>query len=859
MKKSPNTIIPTLPTTITTKIPKTTISTTLIKSSIIKNLELEPCINERCLECDKGSNSLKLCLSCDETLYDVVNYTREFSKYIDCFKKSNLLTKFYYENITKQYKPCYKLCKRCLGPGNATDQNCLECEANYMLRPGNNPNNNCVVFSEFYYLSPYDEYRPMLNPQCPQVAKYRVNGKYCIYDCKADKYYKYLYNGNCVENCSLIEGTENINFICKETDNNKIYINENQIYLDTNDSIGIIQTLAITYAKEFNYTNKHISLYKNEQITVVLYKDVNINETQLKTPDIDFGNCYDKVINYYNLTGKKLIKGIIDKNEKNIPSTFYLFFHPETGLKLEVGEICINDTIEIKQNLLSFLDEKNNNYELQISLTKQGINIFDKKDPFYKDICYDFDNPKNKDIALKDRIKETFVDAILCDDRCINTGMDITNNIAICNCKFNDVTNNDLIHENAALEYFVGDLFDFINSSNIFVLKCYKYIFKYFSRSIGGIIILVLFILDIIFVFVFFFYELTKIKRYIFVLTEDFTLFLSNYPDLANFFPPKKHHLNNTKDKLLNFGFQKDKDKKINKYYKKMSSKSMKTINNNSNKIINSKELMVYNKKNSIKKLTQKYDKSNENKINSSDKGNKMQKYFKKYLSTLPDDMEFDDAIHLDKRKICQYFCDLLGEKQSFAYTFCASDKIKTRMIKYILFVLNINLYLVVNGLFFSESYISELYHINDENENFLSFIPRNIDKIIYTSIVGVVINYIADFFFLSENKIKGIFKREKNNKVILKGSIFLLIKEIQKRYISFIILNIILFLFSLYYVLCFNYVYPNTQIEWIKSSIFIIILMQVLSIFKCLIETLLRFLSFKCESEKLYKVSKFL
>ena len=116
----------------------------------------------------------------------------------------------------------------------------------------------------------------------------------------------------------------------------------------------------------------------------------------------------------------------------------------------------------------------------------------------------------------------------------------------------------------------------------------------------------------------------------------------------------------------------------------------------------------------------------------------------------------------------------------------------------------------------------------------------------------------MTEFFFLSENKVKGIFKREQKNKVVLKKSIVLLIQEIQKRYISFIIMTQILFLFSLYYVLCFNYVYPKTQIEWIKSSILIIIIMQILSILKCLFEAIFRFLSFKCESEKLYKLSKF-
>ena len=219
--------------------------------------------------------------------------------------------------------------------------------------------------------------------------------------------------------------------------------------------------------------------------------------------------------------------------------------------------------------------------------------------------------------------------------------------------------------------------------------------------------------------------------------------------------------------------------------------------------------------------------------------------------------MEFDDAIKRDKRGFCEYFYDILKEKQSFAYTFIATDPINTRMIKFILFSLNITLYFVVNGLFFSESFISELYYAKEEDETFFSFVPRCIDKVIYTTIVSIFIGYMTDFFFVNEKKIKGIFKRDKENRLILKRNIAMLIREIKRRYISFIIMTFFIMLISLYYLLCFNYVYPKTQIEWIKSSILIIIIIQILSVLKCLFEAIFRAISFKCESEKIYKFSR--
>ena len=50
----------------------------------------------------------------------------------------------------------------------------------------------------------------------------------------------------------------------------------------------------MTYAEEFNYTNNHISVNKNEDTTVTLYKKKNIiGETDLKVPNIDFGETPD--------------------------------------------------------------------------------------------------------------------------------------------------------------------------------------------------------------------------------------------------------------------------------------------------------------------------------------------------------------------------------------------------------------------------------------------------------------------------------------------------------------------------------------------------------------------------------------
>ena len=215
--------------------------------------------------------------------------------------------------------------------------------------------------------------------------------------------------------------------------------------------------------------------------------------------------------------------------------------------------------------------------------------------------------------------------------------------------------------------------------------------------------------------------------------------------------------------------------------------------------------------------------------------------------------MDFDSAIKLDKRTFCEYFSDKLIEKQILIDTFYTMDHLRPRSIKILLFLLNINLYLVVNGLFFSEEYISELFFSNEE-ETFFSYFPRSIGRFFYATLVGVIVGFIMDFIFIEEKKVKRIFLREKENTRQLRYEISLIAKQINKRYISFIVICFFISIVSWYYISCFNNVYPGVRNEWIKSSITIMLIMQILSFFFGLFEAIIRSLSFRCKSGKIYK-----
>ena len=534
------------------------------------------------------------------------------------------------------------------------------------------------------------------------------------------------------------------------------------------------------------------------------------------------------------------------------PQTFYSFFHPISGEKLDADQICKDESIVIEENLNELLNENNSFYQVQTFLTDQGINIFDRNAPFFTDICYDFDNPLKKDIPLNSRVQDLFPNATLCDDGCQYTGINLADMTATCDCKFNDITNNAILKDNALLNGMMGEIFDLINSSNILVLKCFKYIFKHFSRSIGGWISLVLILAHIAMVLLYFLLELSKMKIYLFSLTNRYITYISKQNLLEPEEPPKRNISNNRQNQKANdvviYETKNNLDiKNDNMKVSNMNSEVKNSEEKKLNALGSSIDLQLISSQN---KKTE-FQKSTEAK-NDDD-------FFRKYLATSPDEMYYDDAIVFEKRTFLEHFIDGLKEKQIIAHTFIAYHELKPRTMKVIVFILNVIFYFVVNGLFFSESVIRELYEVDEDKENFFSYFPRSIQRIVYSTLVSIVIGIITDFFFIEEIKLKKIFKREKSQPIILRQKIVELINDIKKRNIAFIIISSIILLFSFFYLLCFNYVYPYSQIEWIKSSITIVIIMQILSTLKCFLESGLRFLSFKCKSEKLYKISKFI
>ena len=541
-------------------------------------------------------------------------------------------------------------------------------------------------------------------------------------------------------------------------------------------------------------------LYKNSQCIV---------ELQLSMPEIDFGSCYIKVQNKYGFQNSPLLVAIIDKtsSKKSNPITSYSFYDPITGAKLDSEEACKEEVIVVKENIKSLLNDSVQDMESILFLTEQNIDVFNLSSDFYNDLCYHYESPINKDVALRDRLLIYYPNITLCDSGCISAGVNLTSMTAICECKYKEINVDDEEDNNNMYEIAVNEVYNIFKQINIEVMTCYKDLFDYdyFISCTGGLIILCLIFVQFINCIIYFFFSFFSIQKYMYNMTENYLLYLNKSPMYKPYnnklndeekksqkdnFPPKKNnHGGDVNINIFNFHSNKNQNVKIKKIDN--SKKKIKTQDGLDDK--NNSKLALYNK-NSYKKkkekeksnsninvklekskslLSLKNEKSNTNSLVNTSNVPKNLSFFDNYLSTHLNEMLFNDVLLKDKRLFFDYFWDKLKKKQVILELLLIDDPFKPKTLKILFLILDLEVCFVINGMFINEDYISKLFHSTKE-ENFISFLPRSIKRCFFAVVARVIISYFVGCFFVQERRLKSIFKYERNNVYAIKYEVCL-------------------------------------------------------------------------------------
>ena len=181
----------------------------------------------------------------------------------------------------------------------------------------------------------------------------------------------------------------------------------------------------------------------------------------------------------------------------------------------------------------------------------------------------------------------------------------------------------------------------------------------------------------------------------------------------------------------------------------------------------------------------------------------------------------YNEAIKYDKRSYCQYYTSLIRTKHLIFFSFCPKRDYNSMIIKKCLFLFSFALYYTVNGLFFSDSTIHEIYEESGDF-NFIYHLPQ----ILYSSLISSVININLKMLSLSQDNILEIKKQKK-----IKNSELKIKKVLNCLKIKFTIFFIISFLFLilfLFYLSCFCATYNYTQVHLIKDTLICFLLSLV-------------------------------
>ena len=835
--------------------------------SILKTIDK---CHDYCKTCEeKGTDENNNCLTCPDT----------GKVYLDLGNcKESCINGYFFENSIKKCKCSTNIaCYYCSKESKEYDL-CESCNTEKGYYPKNDDENNVgsfikcynneTIFCNYYYYLNNSKYYCTGNDKCPEDFKFLVKDKKtCTDDCTKDDEYKYQYNNNCYKMCPKnTTNSKDNKYICESC--------KEGLCGDAVVLLNEVNDLIEDFPENNSCDNNHVSVEENENFTIYIYQNNNCPENPSQLPLVDFGDCYNTIKKENNISeNEELIvtKVVIKQNNTSV----YSFFNPKTLQKLDstpcqAQKIIVQE--EITNKVKDSLDDSKE--QLILNLLSQGINVFNISDPFYTDLCYQFESPNGKDAPLKVRLVAFFPNITLCEEGCENIGVNTETMKAKCECKFIDLVNMDIMSDNIYGKA-IQEIFEIISELNIAVVKCFKDIFnkKYFIKNTGGFIILSLFIGQVICFIVYSVDGLYYIRKYLLNLLESYINYTNrNGNNLKNNninIPPKRKRKNINKDNSIL-------SKNIlicNTNSNKNLSSSKKAMVSISSKRIRSKENFPRNKffsnKTNIQTLNSEFTpKSNKKykykiskKAKEMDISNNVNKNpdlidIKEYLSLSFDENDFDDVIDKEKRTFCAYFCEKFKLNQIFINTFYIKEPLRPRSLKILVLIMTIESYFVVNAIFYSEDYLSELFYSKKE-EKFYSFIPRRINEFIYTFAVSGVISYFVGYVFVEETKIKKTFIRNKGGDIKLKYEISVIINGIKNKFATIIAFSLFLTVICFIYISCFNNVYPNIKGEWIISSLFILFLMQLINFALTLLECILRYISIKCNSEKLFKLSQ--
>ena len=497
--------------------------------------EICKCFNEKCLNCTEDSLDYDLCISCNtlEGYYPKSDENLNISNFINCYKNPD---KYYLNNVTEEYMPCFETCLSCKGKGSYQLQNCTKCDSNFSSAfPISDNLFNCYPKCKYYYYFDDEKIHHCTDiKECPfnfsylisnetecvkncslltQQNKTKVYRKTCYTECPVESYllmdkesnicrarcpnfeepFEMVEKQICVSNCTIMERYEGkciTNYYGNRTNaevQDKVFFNIMDDIIDSFDYTFINDSTSIVLREP-----DHIYEIITTKSTVNNY---NTSKLYLK-------NCEDILKNYYGIPEEKslyLLKLDAFRPGQTGPTVNYQIYYPLNDQKLEQLDLTICEgqgvSLLINANITG------------------GEDMYNKNSGYYNDICYTFTSGSGTDLTLTDR-QDEFANnnQSLCEEGCEFVRYHYDTKQAECSCDVK--TNVPLVSE---IEVDKDKLYNFIDIKkliNFDVMKCYKLLLSIdgIKGNIGFFVFFPSFLMYFIAIIVFYVKDFKKLK-----------------------------------------------------------------------------------------------------------------------------------------------------------------------------------------------------------------------------------------------------------------------------------------------------------------------------------------------------------
>ena len=211
--------------------------------------------------------------------------------------------------------------------------------------------------------------------------------------------------------------------------------------------------------------------------------------------------------------------------------------------------------------------------------------------------------------------------------------------------------------------------------------------------------------------------------------------------------------------------------------------------------------------------------------------------------------LNYEEAIILDKRKFLEIYHSLLNRKQFILFIFFNRNDYNILYIKVAGFIFMACTHMALNVFLFKDETMHKMF-LDNGKYDFIQHFPQ----IIYSSLISELIELLIYFLILIDKnfyEIKNISANQEDRKKI--------IKTIKLKINYFFIFTSFIIVFCWYIISCFCAVYKNTQIYFFVDSFISLCLGLLYPFILYLIPSLLRVISLKYHKKRLLSIFRFI